>query len=216
MDDRNAVVNLKHSLVGRGVWQTRPGYPPYMFKREEVGGTLWERDDDDRDLDPYDSYVPLFILDIYCMDDYVVVFMGGDFCLAGGSPAVPFLCGMAAIHPAAMLVKKDHIGSELRPEREWESFHFPLLYFPYGLVFLLCYSFVCFCLRRPTSSGPAGSASTVVRRGQKIVVYIALKSSIISITFDLCCQVRNQCRVSNLHHIHLKRGVKIQKRLGYG
>ena len=81
-----------------------------MLKREEVGGTLWERDDDDRDLDPYDSYVPLFILDIYCMDDYVVLFMGGGFCLAGGSPAVPFPCEMAAVHPVAMLVKKDHIG----------------------------------------------------------------------------------------------------------
>jgi len=50
-----------------------------VLKREEVGGTLWERDDDDRDLDPYDAYVPSFILDIYCMDVCVVLFMGRVF-----------------------------------------------------------------------------------------------------------------------------------------
>ena len=44
------------------------------------------------------------------MDVCVVLFMGGGFCLAGGSPAVPFPCEMAAVHPVAMLVKKDHIG----------------------------------------------------------------------------------------------------------
>ena len=78
------------------------------------------------------------------------------------------------------------MGSELRPEREWESFHFPLLYFPYGLAFVclfVCLLFVLFCLCRPTSSGPAGFGTTVVRRGQEIVVDIALKSSIIWITF---------------------------------
>ena len=81
-----------------------------QVRREEVGGTLWERDNDDRNLDSYDSYVPLFIFDVCCMNVCVVLFMGGGFCLAGGSPAVPFPCGMAAVHPTAMLVKKDPIG----------------------------------------------------------------------------------------------------------
>jgi hypothetical protein len=84
-----------------------PGYCLY------VGGARVTRKTGGRDMISISLSMEFLYLFI-CLFMYVPIFLfylGWGFCLAGASPAVPFLLEMAAVHPAAMLVKKDRLRS---------------------------------------------------------------------------------------------------------